>query len=528
MSDASAKTWARGEYYELLCLAGIAECLWIIGAQLDLFPILAAFTFEHGLFSFVILGFLMSFFVGVGSVRKSVRLRREMSGRASAEAHAQNLARHDPLTGMANRRLLSEAIQEAVSHGAETYAIFLIDLDRFKPVNDIYGHEAGDAVLCEAADRIKEHLPEGATAARLGGDEFALLLRYSSRTELMRLAERIIKGLSQPLECQAALVEVGATIGIALFPEDGVEAEALLRCADIAMYRGKREGRGTYRFFEQSMDEELRARTSLEMGLLSAITKGEIKPHYQPLVALPGRTLLGFEVLARWYHPEKGVLAPDLFIPIAEDTGLIAELSYTLLRQACLDARAWPEHLQLAVNISPHQLKDKLLAERLLGILSTTGFDPHRLEVEITESALTNDLETARDVLHALQREGVSIALDDFGTGYSSLCHLRDMNFDKIKIDRSFVQSIGDNPESAKIVNAILGLGRSLGVITTAEGIENAANSDWLAEHGCTHGQGFLFGQPMSAGDVDRQLEDGFVDDAMPERAQAIIRGAIG
>jgi EAL domain-containing protein (putative c-di-GMP-specific phosphodiesterase class I) len=257
------------------------------------------------------------------------------------------------------------------------------------------------------------------------------------------------------------------------------------------------------------MDEELKARVSLECSLRAAIANGEIRPHYQPLVSLPDRKLLGFEVLARWYHPERGVIAPDVFIPIAEDTGLIAELSYNLLRQACRDARDWPNHLGLAINISPSQFKDRLLAARILAILAEAGFSPHRLEVEITETALTGDLDVARETLSILQDSGVSVALDDFGTGYSSLYHLREMKFDKIKIDRSFVQSLKGDEESAKIVSAILGLGRSLGISTTAEGIECSDNSAWLAAQGCSTGQGYLFGQPVPASVIDARFEPG-------------------
>jgi predicted signal transduction protein with EAL and GGDEF domain len=337
---------------------------------------------------------------------------------------------------------------------------------------------------------------------------------------LAALAQEMVDSLSAPIAWQEVEVEVGATIGIAPAPQEGLDAEELLRHADMAMYRGKREGRSTFRVFEPAMEEELQARISLEAGLRAAITRGEIKPHYQALVKLPGEELVGFEVLARWYHPEKGILAPDTFIHIAEDAGLITELSFGLLRQACEDAKRWPEHLSLAINVSPVQLKDRLLAPRLLGILSEARFPPNRLEIEVTESALTSDIEVARETLRMLQSFGVGIALDDFGTGYSSLCNLREINFDKIKIDRSFVQTLGESEESSKIVSAILGLGKSLGIKTTAEGIETPHNSDWLTEQGCTTGQGFLFGRPMPASAVDQLFE------AMPAELD-LHRGAI-
>ncbi len=519
MSDARRANWPKGDLYEGLCLLGIAECLWLIGNTLGVFPMIQVLAVEHGLSGFIFLGFLMSFAIAAASALKSVRLRREVAARRNAEDQARSVARRDGLTGLPNRRMLIETIEAAARDGRTgAGALFLIDLDRFKPVNDGYGHAAGDAVLYELSERLRSSLPRTAIAARLGGDEFAVFLAgHHGNDDLMRFGQQLIHQLSTPVPWQQIRVDVGATIGIALMPQDGRDPETLLRSADIAMYRGKREGRGTYRFFEQGMDEELKARMELEGVLRDAIGSGEIKPHYQPLVVLPGETLLGFEVLARWYHPDRGIIPPNVFIPIAEDTGLITELSYSLLRQACIDARAWPDHLTLSVNISPVQFKDRLLAPRLLAILREAGFPARRMEVEITESSLTADFDVVRTSLNLLQAAGVSVALDDFGTGYSSLYHLREMRFDRIKIDRSFVQSLGDNQESAKIIGAILGLGHSLGMMTTAEGIESQGHSDWLSSMGCTTGQGFLFGKPMPAGQVPTLIEQA----AMPQGQEA-------
>jgi diguanylate cyclase (GGDEF)-like protein len=515
--EATTTKWQKGAFYELLCLLLIAECLWVIGVNLELFSLLETFMAEWKLSSFLYLGFMMSFFFGLGSLRKTLRLRHEMNARAEAEIHAHKLAREDSLTKLPNRRRFVEAIDELTRMGsASSCALLLIDLDRFKLINDAMGHDAGDSVLFETARRLEAITPDDGLVARLGGDEFAMLVPCTSPVELMTLAERMITTLSAPIEYGHTQGSVGATIGIALCPRDGSTPEGLLRCADIAMYCGKRQGRSTYRFFEQAMDDELRDRASLETSLLSAITKGEIRPHYQPLVSMPDNAVRGFEVLARWYHPHRGMLSPELFIPMAEETGLITELSYVLLRQACRDAESWPANLTLAINISQHQLKDPLLAERILAIIAHAGFDPARLEIEVTESALMGDIDAARLNLQALQRAGVSVALDDFGTGYSSLSHLRDINFNRIKIDRSFVQSLGESPESGKIVDAVLALGKSLGVRTTAEGIENVANSQWLAERGCTDGQGFLFGKPMPAAAVSGQLESGRLGPAAP------------
>lgn len=528
MSDAATENWRKGEFYEILCICVIGVSIWTAGVQLSLFKYANNFIAHYHLSNFALLIVFMSLALVFGAMRKSLHLRREMVARARAESEARALARHDPLTGLPNRRLLVEAIDKAARNSDGSYAVLLIDLDRFKPVNDIHGHSAGDAVICHTAERLKAALPPGAMAARLGGDEFAVFAGCEpGSTDAARLAQRINLALCEPIAWYETQLEVGATTGIALMPDDGVSAETLLHAADVAMYRGKREGRGTYRFFEQDMDTELKARAALEGELRAAIHQGHIQPYFQPLVSLADHSLLGFEVLARWEHPTKGVLMPDMFIPIAEDTGLIAELSYRLLRQACQQANEWPAHLTLAINISPSQLRDRWLAEHLLGILTEVGFPPGRLEVEITETALVNDIETARSTLRSLQNVGVKISLDDFGTGYSSLYHLRELHFDKIKIDRSFVQSREDNHESTKIVSAIIGLGKSLGLLTTAEGIENSENLGWLAEQGCSFGQGFFFGKPMPASDVEQQYSFDLPVDGTAVIAPAAILDAL-
>jgi diguanylate cyclase (GGDEF)-like protein len=507
VSVESNSRWKKGELYELLLLLGIGQCLWLIGEHLELSSFIALQAHERGLSSIVSLGFFMSFFLAIGSLRKSVQLRREMAGRAEAEASAHTMARHDALTGLPNRRRLIEAIDQA-AEGPDRApaALFLIDLDRFKLVNDAYGHEAGDAVLKEMAERLKALTPAGGTPARLGGDEFAMLLPYDSQAALRRRAEEVIQSIAAPITYEHARLCVGATVGIALFPDQGSTPEALLRCADLAMYCGKHEGRSTYRFFETRMDQELRDRASLETSLLSAITRGEIRPHYQPLVSMPDNSVHGFEILARWYHPDKGMLPPDLFIPIAEETGLITELSYALLRQACFDARHWPAHLTLSINVSQYQLKDTLLAERLLAIVAQAEFDPRRLEVEVTETALTSDIQSARLNLHALQSAGVSVALDDFGTGYSSLGYLHRFEVDKIKIDRSFTQSLGQGTKAAAVIKAIVSLGHAMSLTVTAEGVETETQKNFLHNAGCNEMQGYLFSKPIPEKQVTRML----------------------
>lgn len=507
MSARKRASWGETEFYDLLCLMMIGVCCWVVGIRLGAFRFLDGVIIDYGLSDLVMFGFFVGIGAFIASVRKSLRLRHAMNERDKAESEASQVARHDSLTGLANRRCFTEAVDARFAKDPKSgsAALLLIDLDRFKPINDLYGHAAGNAVLCAIADRLQGNLPPGSLAARLGGDEFAALVPPAFGSEnLPRLAQSLISAFSAPIAWQNNELKVGATIGIALANRDNGDAEAALHAADLAMYQGKKDGRGTYRIFETAMDEELKARAQLESELRQAIASGEIEPFYQPVVALPGREVIGFEVLARWRHPVRGMLMPGQFISIAEETGTIADLSYDLLRRACLDARDWAPHLRLAVNIAPQQFKDRWLAERIVAILTETGFPPSRLEVEITESALVHDLEATRAILTSLQNLGVQIALDDFGTGYSSLYHLRELRFDKLKIDRSYVNSITMSDERAKLVDAIIKLGSSLGLVTTAEGIECATSLDWLESQGCDYGQGYLFGKPMSKEETDR------------------------
>ena len=435
--------------------------------------------------------------------------RRNAFDLEQAQRRAHEL-RDDMLTGLPNRRVFSEALDSAVDQakfGTAASAVFLIDLDRFKPVNDSHGHPAGDLVLIAVSDRLRKVAGKSDTVARIGGDEFAIILEPERSVDraiekARLLAKHIIAAICVPISLGDNLVEIGCSIGIAICPTDGMNAEHLLRAADIAMYRAKHAGRGTACFFEQSMDTELRARAELEIEVRHAVARQQIYPHYQPLMDLKDGKLMGFEILARWHHPEKGIIMPDVFISIAEELGLIGDLTISILRRACIDARDWPENLILSLNVSPVQLKNHIFPPQLLVILNETGFSPRRLEIEITESALISDLETAKAVLRSIQSMGVKIALDDFGTGYSSLYHLRELSFDKVKIDRSFIQSMRDNPESVKIVNAILSLTKSLGLPATAEGLEDAEAVKHMIDTGCEFGQGYYFGKAMSPADT--------------------------
>ena len=452
-----------------------------------------------------ILGVCMSIMLGVFFVRRTLQLRREVRLREQAEQTANVLSRHDILTGLPNRRVFNEELQKAVARttrGKTQCAILMLDLNRFKPVNDIYGHSAGDIVLQAVSQRLSAIVRRDEIAARLGGDEFGVILECPLGSDApIRMANRIQASLATPVEIEGTEVSIGAAIGIALAPTDGHTPEALIRAADFAMYRAKSTGH-PYCFFEASMDAEAQARTELERDLKKALTAGEIVPFYQPLMSLHQEELLGFEILARWNHPTKGLINPDQFIPVAEDTGLIGQLTYLLLRQACVEALSWPSNLIIAINVAPAQLKDASFAIRVLAILGETGLPPQRLEVEITETALVSDLESAKTVLETLQKAGVTIALDDFGTGYSSLYHLRELHFDKIKIDRSFVMSMQNSPESTKIIEAIVALGKSLGMPAVAEGIENRHTLDELVKLGCELGQGYLFSAPVPASEL--------------------------
>lgn len=434
-----------------------------------------------------------------------------------AEEQAQTLARHDALTGLPNRRVFSAELEHAVARaqsGEANYSVFLIDLDEFKKINDIQGHQTGDLVLCEVARRIELSLRKNDIVARLGGDEFAIIGEgepdlHEHLEGAKRLAGRLLGAIRQPMILGESKIEMGASIGIATCRQDAVDVSSLMRGADIAMYRAKHSGRCTFRFFEQSMDDEMRDREALEKDLAKAIGAGEIHPFYQPLVNLDENRIRGFEALARWKHPERGFVPPDVFIPIVEQLGLMTDLTELILRQACRDAKNWPEDIRIAVNFSPLELRDPMLPSRVLTILTQEGLTPKRLEVEITETALVSDIDGAKRILQMLQGLGVTICLDDFGTGYSSLYHLRELKFDKVKIDRSFVNAMQSNAESEKIIDAILGLTKSLQLPTVAEGIENTQVLMQLAAKGCEFGQGFYFGKAVDAEHAGALLKEG-------------------
>ncbi len=421
----------------------------------------------------------------------------EIGERQAAEARAQSLARHDPLTGLANRRHFLEELQRRVGLVAQeqsAFALMFIDLDRFKPINDVHGHAVGDDLLRTIGSRLAACTREDSFVARLGGDEFAVLLEGpATREAVAAAAKRMLSELAAPIVVNGLKLAVGASVGIAICPEDGEDAVELLRRGDAAMLFAK-DARGSFQFYNSTLDRQLKAKAALESELRIAIARSDIVPNYQPVVRLKDLSLAGFEVLARWTHQQMGIVAPSSFIPVAEEAGLVDAMFWTLLAQACRKALAAPGNFTLAVNISPSQIRDQWFPEKVLRTLREAGFPAPRLEVEVTETAMFGDMNRAKTALASLKNQGVRVALDDFGTGYSSLFLLRELPIDRLKIDCSFVGQMMQNRESATIVGALVGLGRALGLDVTAEGVEDAATAAALREMGCVYAQGYLFG----------------------------------
>ncbi|MEG3086767.1 putative bifunctional diguanylate cyclase/phosphodiesterase [Sphingomonas sp. PB4P5] len=490
---------------ELAACLGAAVALGLMFDRMNAFEQLVAFMARHEHWQLDEIFFVV-FFAGIGALMLALRsgraLAEEMGRRETAEAHAMSLARHDPLTGLANRRVLHEelpAMLKEANGTASECSVLMIDLDHFKPINDMYGHEIGDAVLVEVASRLQRAAGACGLAARVGGDEFVLaVLHHPGTTEPARIATQAIRALSAPYEIGGRTLELGASIGIARAPIDAVQGDDLLRVADMAMYAAKRAGKGSHCFFHAEMDDRLRARASMEADLREGVLKGEITPYFQPVVSLANNRIVGFEALARWHHPTRGMVTPDDFIPIVEEMGLIDELSHVMLRQSCIAARDWHSDISLSINISPCQLKDAWFSARLLAILHDMRFPPRRLIIEVTENAIIEDIAKTAIAFASLQNVGIRIALDDFGKGYSSLSHLRELHFDHLKIDSSFVRSM-DTVESRKIVSAVVGLGKALCMPVTAEGVETPEVADILRALGCQHAQGYLFGRPEAA-----------------------------
>lgn len=440
---------------------------------------------------------------------------------ATREAHHQlfELAHRDSLTGLANRHEFVQRLSTTLRSVGPRCALIIVDLDGFKAVNDALGHQAGDALLVTAAARLRDAVADAGLVARLGGDEFAILLADAAADAraVTALAARLIDVMDSPCTIGTSRVKIGASLGASMAPDHGVEVEALMTAADLALYQAKHEGRGQWRVFDRALGESKRRRIDIERGLRHALERNEFSLVFQPQVRPDGLRIAGFEALLRWRSPTLGNVGPDEFIPIAEESGLIVEIGRWVLSRACVEAMRWPDHLRVGVNVSPSQVIGASLAQGVEAALSQSGLHPGRLELEITESLLLENSAETVDRLHALKRRGVKFALDDFGRGYSSLVYLRRFPFDTLKIDREFVRGIESAPENRAIVRTVLGLARALGMETVAEGVESEGELAVLRNFGCELVQGYLISRPLSADDanayararrVDRSSED--------------------
>ena len=439
-------------------------------------------------------------------------LAEEIAERRKAEKLARELAEHDALTGCLNRRSIGNAANAlclAAHQRGDQAAFIMLDLDRFKQVNDVNGHAAGDCLLEEAASRIRSLLPPRALLARLGGDEFAVVMAIAPNRgeEVERLAESLIRAVAQPVSFGEFELETTISAGISRTAlGEPVDVQAQLHMTDIAMYHAKRNGRNRLAWFEPHMENEQRFRSEIASGIRRGVPLGEFVPYYEKQVDLESGTIVGFEMLARWNSPRLGMVNPEIFIPVAEEIGLIAELSESLIRQALHDARNWDPKLTLSVNISPVQLRDPWFSQKLLKILVEANFPPSRLEIEVTESCLHENVGLVRSLISSLKNQGITVSLDDFGTGYSSLSQLRSLPFDRIKIDRSFVMSLLEDKDSATIIRSIIQLSEGLGLPITAEGIESEEVLTELKRYGKFKGQGYLYGYPEPADRTEATL----------------------
>ena len=447
-----------------------------------------------------------------------VTTHEDITERRQAEAKIAYMARYDVLTDLPNRVSFHERLTEALIRIPvhKQVAVLCLDLDRFKSVNDTLGHPVGDALLQQVAERLKASVRENDWVSRIGGDEFAVIQAPASQPEsAVTLAERIVSDLGRPFYVGTHQISIGASIGISVAPVDSLEPNQLLKNADLALYQAKAEGRGNHRFFVPEMDRRMQSRRSLELDLRRAVVDGEFEMYYQPLVDTSDGQISGFEALLRWNHPSEGLILPDQFIPSAEDIGLIVPIGEWVLRQACSLAATWPTHIGVSVNLSPAQFRTGDLVRTVTTALAVSGIEPSRLHLEITEGVLLEHTDETLKILHSLRNLGVRIAMDDFGTGYSSLSYLRSFPFDKIKIDQSFVQDLFSGSEALSIIRAVTDLGRNLGMTTTAEGVETAAQLEQIQKEGCSEVQGYYVGRPMCAVSATRLLTEALPRDGV-------------
>jgi len=429
----------------------------------------------------------------------------DITERQRSEGRIAHMARHDALTDLPNRVMLRERLEHELKRvkRGECLAVLCLDLDQFKGVNDALGHPIGDELLKLVADRLRGCTREPDTVARLGGDEFAIIMTQMQQpTDAAALSKRIRDSIVKPYQIEGHQIVTDISIGISVAPFDAQDADPLLRNADMALYGAKADGRGTYRFFEPEMNTRMKARRELEMDLRKALVGKEFELYYQPLVNLQSNEVNGFEALLRWNHPKRGLISPADFIPIAEETGLIVPLGEWVLKAACYEAIDWPDHLKVAVNLSPAQLNNRKLLNVVKAALAETGMPALKLQLEITETVLLQNTFATLATLHELRKLGVQIALDDFGTGYSSLSYLRSFPFDKIKIDRSFIQDLSNGAEPVAIVQAVANLAKCLNMTSTAEGVETQQQMDMLQSMGCSEMQGYLFSRARPASEI--------------------------
>ncbi|MGB6400356.1 MAG: EAL domain-containing protein [Bradyrhizobium sp.] len=442
-----------------------------------------------------------------------VATHEDITEQRRSEVKIEYMAHHDALTDLANRVLLNQRLEHALGqciHREQMVAVHHLDLDQFKAVNDTFGHPAGDKLLKIVAERLRGLVRETDTIARMGGDEFAIVQApITDPSEATSLAQRFTASMSEPFDIDGHQAVIGASVGIAVGPGDGLRPDKLLRNADLALYRAKGDGRGTFRLFEPAMDLQMQTRRIMELDLRKALPAGEFELYYQPVVNLASNEISGFEALIRWNHPERGVVSPVTFIPLAEEIGFIVPIGEWVIRQACATAAQWPGDLHVAVNISAVQFRSPGLMQVIVGALATSGLHPTRLEIEITENVLLNNKEATLAVLHQLRALGIRIAMDDFGTGNSSLTYLQSFPFDKIKIDRSFVKDITESTGSLNIVRAVAALANGMGMTATAEGVETREQLDRITSEGCTEMQGFLFSKPLPAQEIERLFLSG-------------------
>ncbi len=433
----------------------------------------------------------------------------DITVRQRAEERIAHMARHDALTDLPNRMLLRDRLEHELKRvkRGECLAVLCLDLDHFKSVNDTLGHPIGDELLKVVADRLRRCTREPDTIARLGGDEFAIIMTSMTQpADAAALSRRVREAITKPYDLNGHQIVADISIGISVSPIDATEADQLLKNADMALYGAKADGRGTYRFFEPEMDARMRQRRELETDLRKALVNGEFELHYQPLVDLKDNDITGFEALLRWHHPVRGLISPAEFIPIAEETGLIVPLGEWVLRQACKETASWPGDIKIAVNLSPAQLKSRELVQVVISALAAAGMAATRLQLEITESVLMQNTFATLGKLHQLRKLGVQIAMDDFGTGYSSLSYLRSFPFDKIKIDRSFINDLSNGAEPLAIVRAVASLAKSLSMVSTAEGVETQQQLEKLQSVGCNEMQGHFFSRARPAEEIIRMF----------------------